>query len=466
MKALALLAIVSLGAAPLRAQATEDPFPAPIPVAEDVVEVGFREFAQVPDVGGEPARVMLLVDEPGTERLFVNDMRGILYAVAYDGSSLTSYLDLREARWGVGVEAGRSEQGFQSFAFHPQFALEGSPGFGKLYTWVDVSDTGPTPDFTPGGGDDTHDTVLLEWTARTPAAARYDGSAPRQVLRVEQPFRNHNGGQIAFDPTPEPGSAEFGLLYVGIADGGSGGDPLNLAQNLGSAFGKIFRIDPLGSGGGRGGYGIPAGNPFVGRSGVLGEIWASGVRNPQRFTWDSANRRMFMADIGQGTVEELSPVTAGANLGWNVWEGSFRYVGRRSVELSGSRSDRSMTYPVAEYGQPDPLLQNSAAATGVVVVRGGSVPQLDGLLLWGDNPSGEVFYLHADHLPDGGEDGIRRVLLRQGGRARTFLEVIQAKNREQGRELARRADLRFGTGPGAQVFLLNKQDGVIRLLTR
>ena len=109
--------------------------------------------------------------------------------------------------------------------------------------------------------------MLLEWTAKTPGAATYDGEAPRELIRLRQPFANHNGGAIAFNPTARPGAADFGLLYMGIGDGGSGGDPMNLAQNLGSAFGKIFRIDPLGKNGRGGKYGIPAANPFVSTAG-------------------------------------------------------------------------------------------------------------------------------------------------------------------------------------------------------
>lgn len=463
MKTASLLLAAALCAAPACAQTTEDPFSTPLPSADRATLVRFEEFARLPDVGDEAARMMLLVDEPGTGRLFVNDMTGLLYAVAYDGRRVEKYLDLDDPRWSVGVTSSGSETGFQSFAFHPQFAEAGAPGFGRFYTWTDVADTGPEPDFTPGGGQDSHDTVLLEWTARTPSAPTYDGNAPRQVLRLEQPYRNHNGGQIGFQPGVAPGDPDHGMLYVGVADGGSGGDPLTLAQNMASPYGKILRIDPLGSGGGPGGYGIPGDNPFVGRPGTLGEIYASGVRNPQRFAWDPDTGRMFMSDIGQGTVEELSPVTAGANLGWNVWEGSFRYAGRSSVDMAGARGDPAMTYPVAEYDQTDPLLQRSSAATGVVVVRSGAVPYLMGLLLWGDNPSGEIFSVQADALPAGGQDGMGRVLLDDGG-AKTFLEVIQAKNAEQGRPAARRADLRFGTGPNGQVFLLNKRDGVIRLL--
>jgi hypothetical protein len=335
----------------------------------------------------------------------------------------------------------------------------------------------PAPDFrAQGAAKETHDTVLLEWTAKDASAAAYDGGPPRELIRLRQPFANHNAGHLAFNPNAAPNSPteerrqgvpgdDFGLLYMGIADGGSGGDPLNLAQNMGSAFGKVFRIDPLGNSSANKKYGIPASNPFVKTAGALGEIYALGVRNPQRFAWDPRTNAMYLADIGQNIVEELSPVTAGANLGWNAWEGSFRFISRQAVELDKPRSDPRMTYPIAEYGQVDPLLQGSSAATGVIVYRGTQIKQLANLILFGDNPSGEVFYVSADTVPAGGQDPIRRVLFAfRGGEAKTLLELIREKNASQGRGPAPRADLRFGAGPDNQVFLLNKRDNTIRLL--
>ena len=448
------------------AQESNDPFSAPIPAAEGVITANVVEFASLPDVDGQPARMMLLVDEPGTGRLFVNDMRGLVYTVSHDGRAVTRYLDLTASTWGLSIQARGNERGFQSFAIHPQFNQSGTPGFGKLYTYLDTSNTAPAPDFVSGGGSDAHDTILLEWTAENPDAMTYDGGPPRELLRFEQPFGNHNGGQLGFNPLASTGDPEFGLLYIGVADGGSGGDPLDLAQNLGRAFGKILRIDPLGSDSANGQYGIPADNPFVnGAAGTLPEIYAYGVRNPQRFDWDRANGNMFLADIGQNIVEEISPVTRGANLGWNDWEGSYRYIGRQGVSLVDARGEAGLTYPVAEYGQLDPLLQRSSAATGVVVYRDDAIPALTNLLLFGDNPSGEVFSVRADQLPEGGQEAIRRVLFTfQDGESKTLLQLVQEKNAEQGRSPASRASLRFGTGPGGQVFLLNKYDGVIRLL--
>lgn len=469
MKDASVLAILGAFAiaSPAMAQGTSDPFPTPIN-ATDVIAVNFTEFAIIPDAttatGAEAARMMTLVDEPGTRRMFVNAMRGAIFTVSYDGKTVAEYLDINAAAWNVGVQFQGSERGFQSLAFHPQFGQRGTPGYGKFYTYTDSTNMTPKADFTHPATTHTHDTVLLEWTARDPAAAAYDGAAPRELFRAAQPFPNHNGGQATFNPLARPDTADFGLLYIGLADGGSGGDPQGVGQNLGNAFGKILRIDPLGKNSANGQYGIPASNPFVsdGKDDTLGEIFAYGVRNPQRLSWDAKNGNMFVADIGQNLVEEISPVTAGANLGWNVWEGSFTY-GAREVGTANQRGDARMTYPIVEFDHTDPLLRRPAV-TGVYVYRQTAVKALTNKLIFGDNPSGEIFYVDADDLPKGGQDPIRRILFNDKGAKKTLLELIKEKNTAQGKTPAVRADLRFGMGPQGQIFVLNKRDGIIRLI--
>ncbi len=452
-------------AAPLPPGQTNDPFPTPIPERDRVIRINAREFATLPDIDGTPARVMNLEDEPGTRQMFVNDMRGQLYSVSYDGATVRLYVDTNDPKWGHPVQSQGRERGFQSFAFHPQFAQSGTPGYGKSYTYTDTSNVTPAADFPTPAEKPTHDTVLLEWTAKSPTAATYDGAPPRELMRWRQPFANHNAGDLKFHPLAKPGSPEFGLLYIGVADGGSGGDPMDLSQNLASGFGKIFRIDPRGTNSRNKKYGIPASNPFLKTKDALPEIYALGLRNPQRFAWDSRNGNMFVADIGQNIVEEVSPVTAGANLGWNTWEGSYRFISRQAVSTDKPRSDPTMTYPVAEWGQVDPLLQNQSASSGLVVYRGKEIPQLSNLLLFTDMPAGELFYVSADKLPAGGQDPIRRVVFGTEGDFKTFLQVIQGKNQAQGRKPATRADLRLIPGPANQIFLLNKGDGVIRVVT-
>ena len=458
---LALAAL--LIATPALSQAPNDPFPDPIEASEGVIVVGYTEFAILPDVDGEPARPMRLVNDSGSGRLFVNDMQGPIYTISYNGE-VALYLDINEPGGGVPVEFTGRERGVQSFALHPEFSVPRTAGYGKLYAWMDTQDRQPEPDFVSGGGQDSHDTVLLEFAAGDARAATYDGGPPRVLLRVEQPFRNHNGGSIAFNPLASPGDLDFGMLYVGVADGGSGGDPMDLGQNLGAVFGKILRIQPLGSDSRNGRYGIPADNPYAadGTDRTLAEIFASGLRNPQGLAWDPANGNMFVTDIGQNIIEELNLVTAGADLGWSNWEGSFRFISREAVDLSDRRSEPEITYPIAEYGQLDPLLQPRSAIGGVIAYRDDAIPQLQDRVLFADFPQGEIFHLPADDLPEGGQDAIRRVLLRDGDEAGTLLQLVAEKTREQGLEPAIRVDLRFGTGPEGRVFLMNKHDGIIR----
>jgi hypothetical protein len=461
----AAVAALAATAAAVPQQLNNDPFP-PIQTT-DGLTVSFVEFATIPDANNQAPRLMHFEYEPGTRRIFVNTMRGPLYGISTDGKTVTEYLDVNAAQWGIGVQSQGSERGFQSFAFHPQFSRKGSPGFGRFYTYTDTTDVTPAPDFPSPGPNRPHDTVLLAWTAKDPAAAAYDGGPPRVLFRVGQPFSNHNGGQIGFNPLAAANDPEYGLLYVGSADGGSGGDPFNTAQNLSSIFGKILRIDPLGKNSRNGQYGIPSSNPFVkgAQPDTLGEIYALGVRNPQRFSWDSKTGRMYVADIGQNTIEEVSPVTAGANLGWNKWEGSYLY-GRGGVDTSSPRGEAGMTWPVAEFDHRDPLLQR-AAITGVYVYRQSAIRQLQNMMLFGDNPSGEMFYLPADSLPDQApatSTALRRILLDDKGTPKTLLQIIKEKNAEQGRTPATRADLRFGAGPEGQIFVMNKRDGIIRLM--
>ncbi len=465
MRSLFVAGVLTLAGTAATAQQTTNPFAAPIEGAAGVIAVKFAEFATIPNTpNGEAPRMMHLVDEPGTRRLFVATMTGPIFGVSHDGKTVTEYVDVNAAAWNIGVQSQGSERGLQSIVFHPQFSVRGTPGYGKFYTYSDTTNVTATPDFTSlPEAKRTHDTVLLEWTAKNPAAPAYDGGAPREVFRAAQPFANHNAGEIAFNLLAKPGTPEFGLLYIGFADGGSGGDPMNLAQNLGSVFGKILRIDPLGTDAKNGKYGIPKSNPFVGKPGALGEIYAYGMRNPQRFSWDSKDRKMYVADIGQNIVEEISPVTAGANLGWNKWEGSYKYVNRQ-VDTAEPRSEAGMTWPVAEYDHTDPLVTR-AAITGVYVYRDGNVKQLRNLLIFGDNPSGEIFYLNADKLPNGGQDQLRRILFDDKGTHKTLLQLIREKNAAQGKPAAPRADLRLGRGANNQIFVMNKRDGVIRVLT-
>ena len=365
-----------------------------------------REFASLPDIDGVAARMMNLVDEPGTRRLFVNDMRGPIYSISYDGKSVTLYVDINDARWGVERAVGRPR------ARLPELRLPSAvrpAGHARLRQVLhlhrhDESDAACRTS-RPPTAKSTHDTVLLEWTAKTPGAATYDGDAPRELFRLRQPFANHNAGHLAFNPLAAPGSPEFGLLYIGVADGGSGGDPhaavaesqLGLRQDL-----------PHRSAG--------------------DDERQQEVRHPSRLTRSSRRPARFprsmptafaIRNASRGTRATAtcsSPTSARTSSRKSASSRPAAIlagtIGRAATASSAGRRSASRTrgairrspIPIAECGQIDPLLQGSSAASGLIVYRGNQIKQLANLVIFTDMPSGEIFYVSADKLPAGGQD--------------------------------------------------------------
>ena len=448
LPALLAAAVAAPALAPGSASAQFDPFPDRIAVGDTPVPI--RDFARV-----EPgARLNLLAPDP-TGRLFANAQQGELYRVVPGADRSPVYFNLAEQP-GVQLQRSSGERGFQSFAFHPEFATAGAAGFGRFYTVHSDADTAAAVDFAPRSGNAFH-SVLTEWTTPAPLADTFTGTS-RELFRVQQPFGNHNAGQLSFNPGAGPGDADFGNLYLGLGDGGSSGDPQGLAQDLSRIHGSILRIDPLGSNSANGRYGIPAQNPFAAADdGALDEIWAYGLRNPQRFSFDPVTDNVFIADIGQNNIEELNAGVAGGNYGWANREGSFPFNGRAD--------DPSFIDPIAEYDHTDPFVlsgnNGGRAITVGTVVRDPSILGLDGKLLVGDFPSGSVFTLDADgELPSGGQDPLTELLfVSEAGETVRLIDLIRGEGFDTGR-----ADLRFGYGADGEVFVLNKRDGVIRQL--
>jgi glucose/arabinose dehydrogenase len=292
----------------------------------------------------------------GSGRLFVNEQGGTVRVVEPDGSLRADpFVDLSDR-----VLSG-GERGLLGLAFHPGF-----PASGRVYV-----------DYTrkPDGA-----TVVSELTATTEAA---DPASERILLVISQPFSNHNGGQLAFGPD--------GDLYIGMGDGGSGGDPLGNGQNTNVLLGKILRIDIDAPPAGGKAYAIPADNPFAagGRDpgGGAPEVWAYGLRNPWRFSFDPANGDLYIGDVGQSSWEEVDrqpgDSTGGENYGWNVMEGRHCY--------HSPCDQRPYVMPIAEYGH-----DAGCAIAGGVVYRGSAQPSLDGVYVFGDYCSGTVFTLQVD----------------------------------------------------------------------
>ena len=438
----------------------------PTPIERGPLTVAIRDFAVLPDSSDNtPARTSVMTSD-SLGRLFVNDQRGPLYTVSADGVTVTQYLDLRD--YPVLDITSSSEKGFQSFAFHSDFNTVGAAGFGKFYTIHSSNNRSRTPDFDPGGNSRFH-TLLLEWTTTTPESCTFvpaDAAAPfREVSRFDQPFDNHNAGLIAFNTTAGPTHPDRNNLYIAMGDGGSGGDPQENGQDTGNPYGAILRIDPMGSNGVNGRYGIVAGNVLAadGDAGTLGEIYAYGLRNPQRFGWDSETGRMYIADIGQGAAEEIDVGVNGGNFGWDQREGSLRFEGDKTLD---------MIDPVAEYYHHANLVNDmptdiaNRAITVGEVARDTGIPGLDGNLLLGDFPTGLIFYLNVDTDPlAGGQDGLAELItLDVNNDPVRLLDLINESRAGRGLGEVARADLRFSLGTGSDVYVLNKHDGVIRRL--
>lgn len=284
----------------------------------------------------------------GDERLFVVQQGGAIRILNPNGTiNPTNFLTLTTATISTG-----GERGLLGLAFHPNYAVNG-------YFYVNYTNT-------------AGNTVIARYTVSTnPNVA--DATSAVQILTVNQPFSNHNGGTLKFGPD--------GYLYIGMGDGGSAGDPGNRAQNINENLGKMLRIDVDSASP----YGIPADNPFVGAVPGNDEIWAIGMRNPWKFSFDMANGDLWIGDVGQNQYEEInhipSPAATGLNFGWKCYEGTHVY--------STCTGTTTFTYPLAEYSHG----ASNCSITGGYVYRGSTYPNLVGKYVFADLCSNKIGYV-------------------------------------------------------------------------
>ena len=305
----------------------------------------------------------------GSNRLFVAEQGGKIWIVE-NGKRLPSpFLDVSDRTSPGG------ERGLLGLAFAPKF---GEGGEDRVYI-----------DYTDREGD----TIVAELHLGLDADA-VDPGTFRQIIKIGQPYPNHNGGALAFDPD--------GMLIVAMGDGGSGGDPQERGQNPDELLGKLLRLDVL-SGTADKPYAIPADNPFVGRDGYRPEIAFMGMRNPWRLSFDAPTGDLWIGDVGQGAWEEVDVAREGQlglNFGWNVWEG------RHCYRPSSNCSPDGMTMPVAEYGHGP-----QCTIIGGAVYRGQMIPALAGAYLFGDYCSGTLYAIDS-----AGADEQEPVVLDETGR--------------------------------------------------
>lgn len=295
--------------------------------------------------------VELVNAHDGSNRLFVVEQAGTIrfFDATQKPTSSTLLLDIKSK-----VKSG-GEMGLLGLAFHPNFKSNG-------FIYVNYTRDNP------------RESVVARYKVANPANGAADAQSETILLTYTQPYSNHNGGAVHFGPD--------GYLYVSTGDGGSGGDPQNNAQNKGNLLGKILRLDVNATG--KGNYGIPADNPFVGnKDGAREEIYAYGLRNPWRISFDPATKKLWTGDVGQNAIEEVDIVEKGGNYGWRLKEADECFNPKNNCTEAG------LIDPVWHYTHDN----GDISITGGYVYRGKKLPGLVGKYVYGDYASGRIWAL-------------------------------------------------------------------------
>lgn len=400
----------------------EDPIPAPMPTSPVTVGLSTIVTGLVSPVTGTFA--------PGHPNdLFIVDQTGQIWDIRQNGNgnddddnngggkapapTMSLFLDVggRLVSLGLSPFFKYDERGLLGLAFHPRFLQNG-----LFYTFTSEPVKGPADFSTMSINNPNHaaancQTVILEWRVNNSEAdtLTVDLTSVRELLRIDKPSFNHNGGTLAFD--------EGGLLYVSLGDGGNGNDtgighvPGGNGQSLaaGNVLGKILRIDPLRRNSGNGKYGIPEDNPFVESATIPHEIYSYGHRNPYRMSFDREQEKLLVADVGQNSLEEIDNEIRGGNYGWPIKEGTFLFAVNPNdphilssgyVYLNSPGYPPNLIDPIAEYDHTDDGGQSEvrAAIIGGFLYEGEKLKELKGHYVFGDYGSGVGAKVPSGHV--------------------------------------------------------------------
>ena len=422
-----------------------NPYPDTIPMSDLVV--GLKYITQFPASDSNKflrTRITKLGFEPSSKNLFVLDLRGKLYRLKNDQPVV--YLDMPALRPKF-IHTPGLATGFGSFAFHPEFSKNG-----LLYTTHTEPANTAKADF--GYADSIPvalQWVLTEWTTKNPGEIKFTGTG-RELVRINVESVIHGVQEIDFNLRSNLGDEDYGLLYIGVGDGGSveHGYP-QLAHNLHTVWGNVLRIDPRGNNAANGQYGIPATNPFVDEkeNGALGEIYARGFRNPHRITWTKAGQ-MLVSNIGHANIESLNLILPGHDYGWPITEGPFMIDIKGNMKNIFARpaayDQYNITYPVAAFDHDEGL-----AITGGYEYTGTQVPSLEDKFLFGDIPKGRLFYVNTSDISLGRIAPIKEWQVSVDGKLKTLKELC-------GND---RVDLHFGKDAAGEIYILTKPDGKV-----
>ncbi|KJK44245.1 hypothetical protein UK23_30085 [Lentzea aerocolonigenes] len=445
-----------------------DPLPTP---GASGIGLELTEVAQLPESKPVPPptdarlrrynRINYLGEVPdGSGRLFVPDMNGKLYLLDHGVQHV--FLDLGAV---VGPDFHNHKglgSGFGFAAFHPNFKRNGK--FYTVHTETGSALTSKKPDL-PSPADMQVHGVITEWTASDPRASVFSGTH-REILRVGYASFIHGFQEIGFNPNAHWWDEDHNLLYVASGDGGIG-LTTTVPQDLGLPQGKILRIDPAGRNGVNGQYGIPRSNPFVARTGALGEIYAYGMRDPYRFSWDSGgSHKMFLGHIGEKAVDSVYEVRKGANLGWSEREGFWAYKKNDPscgvFPLPPDDEKYGYTYPVTAFdhnrlASSRPCADSGNALMGGFVYRGSKIPALRGKYIYGEGVKGLIYYAEEREMRTGKPMATtREMMVYVNGQLTTLKALVNDPNR---------VDLRFGRDAAGELYVLAKANGKIWKVT-
>ena len=428
--------------------ALENPIPDTIGHSGLVVDLELiTRFPASSDSGKLPlTRITKMDPHPNTGEAYVLDLRGKLYRL--EKNKPVVYMDMAKFRPKFINQPGLAT-GFGSFAFHPEFNKNG-----LLYTThTEPPGTAPADFAFPDSIQVLLQWVLMEWKTNTPGAREFNGTA-RELFRVNMESGIHGVQEIIFNPLSKPGDEDFGLLYIGIGEGGAveHGFPF-IAHNLKTVWGDVLRIDPAGNNSRNGKYGIPSNNPFAKNPDALGEIYALGFRNPHRITWSRAGQ-MLVSNVGHYNIESLNLIQPGNDYGWPLTEGRFlvnAYADLKKVYALPPDHGMKITYPVVAYDHDE-----GKAITGGYEYAGGAVPALNGKFLFGDIPTGRLFLVNMEDIQPGREAVIKEWSVSFQGKVQTLRELCGTD----------RVDLHFGRDAAGEIYIMTKPDGKLYKLVK
>lgn len=429
--------------------ALSNPIPEPIPMSDLVIELEL--IAQVPASSPELpfTRITKLASKPDSDQLFVVDLRGKLYRL--DGKTPSVYFDITKVKPRFIHQPGLAS-GFGSFAFHPAFAQNG-----LLYTSHTEGAGSAKSDF---GYNDSIPValqwILTEWKTLTPGSNTFDGQ-PRELFRIDMVSPIHGMQEIVFNPTAQKGDGDYGLLYVGIGDGGCAENGFAfLCHNLEQLWGTVICIDPQADERAHRNYSIPKSNPFVKstNSGIRKEIFAYGFRNPHRITWSQAGQ-MLVSNIGQHHIESIYSIRAGGDSGWPLREGTFAIDSTGSLNdvhpLAPNDSLNQFNYPVVQYDHDE-----GNAIAGGFEYTGSRISGLQGKFVFMDVVKGRLFYVSMNDLKIGSLAPIKEWRVSLDGKIKSLQEMAGAA----------KVDGRFGVSNRGDLYLTTKPDGKIYRLVQ